>query len=56
MSEASEQKSPVALIASAKFGLRALAQSIAQAYWQLHAQSRDAWTFELDVRPFAESW
>ena len=31
-------------------------ESVAQAYWQLHAQSRDAWTFELDVRPFAESW
>jgi NAD(P)-dependent dehydrogenase (short-subunit alcohol dehydrogenase family) len=30
--------------------------SIAQAYWNLHQQSRDAWTFELDLRPFAERW
>src|SRR5712671_4593482 len=31
-------------------------QSIANAYWYLHTQSRDAWTFELDVRPYGESW
>lgn len=30
--------------------------SIAEAYWQLHHQSRDAWTHELDLRPFAEQW
>ncbi len=30
--------------------------SVGEAYWQLHAQSRDAWTFELDLRPFAETW
>jgi len=30
--------------------------SIAQAYWMLHQQTRDAWTFELDLRPFAEHW
>ncbi len=30
--------------------------SIARAYWMLHQQSRDAWTFELDLRPFAEVW
>jgi NAD(P)-dependent dehydrogenase (short-subunit alcohol dehydrogenase family) len=30
--------------------------SIAEAYWALHQQSRDAWTFELDLRPFAEAW
>ena len=30
--------------------------SIAEAYWMLHQQTRDAWTFELDLRPFAESW
>jgi NAD(P)-dependent dehydrogenase (short-subunit alcohol dehydrogenase family) len=29
---------------------------IAEAYWQLHAQPRDAWTFELDLRPFDERW
>src|ERR1700742_2959690 len=31
-------------------------ESIADAYWYLHSQSRDAWTFELDVRPFGETW
>lgn len=30
--------------------------SIADAYWQLHAQTRDAWTHELDLRPFGEMW
>jgi NAD(P)-dependent dehydrogenase (short-subunit alcohol dehydrogenase family) len=30
--------------------------SIADAYWYLHGQSRDAWTFELDVRPYRETW
>jgi len=30
--------------------------SIAEAYWTLAHQSRDAWTFELDIRPFVEPW
>ncbi|MFV0276028.1 MAG: SDR family oxidoreductase [Parahaliea sp.] len=30
--------------------------SVAQCYWQLHRQPRDAWTFELDIRPYAETW
>jgi NAD(P)-dependent dehydrogenase (short-subunit alcohol dehydrogenase family) len=30
--------------------------SIANAYWALHQQTRDAWTFELDLRPFRETW
>ncbi|MEO7786302.1 MAG: SDR family NAD(P)-dependent oxidoreductase [Sphingomicrobium sp.] len=30
--------------------------SIAETYWQLHHQRRDAWTHELDLRPFGESW
>ncbi|MGE0828619.1 MAG: SDR family NAD(P)-dependent oxidoreductase [Hyphomonadaceae bacterium] len=30
--------------------------SIAEAYWALHQQTRDAWTFELDLRPYAETW
>jgi NAD(P)-dependent dehydrogenase (short-subunit alcohol dehydrogenase family) len=29
---------------------------IAQAYWWLHSQPRDTWTFELDLRPSAEKW
>src|SRR5271165_6197200 len=59
--------------AGAKFGLRAVAQSMAQGgsledrilmnpasiadtYWQLHQQPRDAWTHELDLRPYQEPW
>jgi len=30
--------------------------SIAEAYWAVHSQSRDAWTFEMDLRPFGEKW
>jgi NAD(P)-dependent dehydrogenase (short-subunit alcohol dehydrogenase family) len=30
--------------------------SIAQAYWNLHLQPRDAWTHELDLRPALEKW
>ncbi len=29
---------------------------IAENYWMLHSQPRDAWTFELDLRPWIESW
>ena len=28
----------------------------AQAYWQLHCQPRNAWTFELDLRPWTQPW
>lgn len=31
-------------------------ESIAEAYWQLHCQPRDAWTHELDLRPAGEPW
>lgn len=30
--------------------------SIAEAYWTLYHQSRDAWTFEMDLRPYGETW
>lgn len=29
---------------------------IANIYWMLHTQPRDAWSFEIDVRPWIESW
>lgn len=29
---------------------------IADAYWAMHAQPRDAWTFEMDLRPSVERW
>jgi hypothetical protein len=31
-------------------------ESIAETYWHLHQQPRDAWTFETDLRPSAEQW
>lgn len=33
-----------------------LAEHIADNYLMLHAQTRDAWTFELDLRPWSERW
>ena len=30
--------------------------AIAEAYWTLHNQPRDAWTHELEIRPFVEPW
>ena len=31
-------------------------EAVADAYWALHQQPRDAWTFEQEIRPFAEKW
>ncbi|BCD85449.1 short-chain dehydrogenase [Pseudomonas solani] len=31
-------------------------EHIAENYWFLHSQPRDAWTFELDLRPWMERW
>ncbi|MEA2625283.1 MAG: hypothetical protein QOD06_1328 [Candidatus Binatota bacterium] len=30
--------------------------SMAESNWYLHNRERDAWTFELDLRPYKESW
>jgi NAD(P)-dependent dehydrogenase (short-subunit alcohol dehydrogenase family) len=30
--------------------------SIGETYWRLHTQTRDAWTFELDLRPYRETF
>ena len=30
--------------------------AIAEAFWSVHAQPRTAWTHELDLRPFKETW
>ena len=30
--------------------------SVGEAYWTLNQQTRDAWTFELDLRPHRETW
>lgn len=31
-------------------------EHIAENYWLLHQQPRDAWTFEMDLRPYMETW
>ena len=31
-------------------------EAIAEAYWQLHLQPRSAWTHEMDLRPWIETW
>lgn len=31
-------------------------ESIADAYWHLHQQPRNAWTHELELRPWLEAW
>lgn len=31
-------------------------ESVAEAYWNMYHQKRDGWTFEMDIRPFAENW
>ncbi len=31
-------------------------EAIAENYWRLHLQPRSAWTHELDLRPWIESW
>jgi NAD(P)-dependent dehydrogenase (short-subunit alcohol dehydrogenase family) len=31
-------------------------EAIAENYWQLHRQPRSAWTHELDLRPWMETW
>ncbi len=31
-------------------------EAVADAYWTLHQQPRDAWVFEQEIRPYAEKW
>ena len=31
-------------------------EAIAESYWQLHRQPRNAWTHEMDLRPWMETW
>jgi NAD(P)-dependent dehydrogenase (short-subunit alcohol dehydrogenase family) len=31
-------------------------ESVAEAYWQLYQQPRDAWASEMEIRPFGEKW
>jgi NAD(P)-dependent dehydrogenase (short-subunit alcohol dehydrogenase family) len=31
-------------------------QAVAEAYWQIYQEPRDAWSFEREIRPYAEKW
>ena len=31
-------------------------EAVAESYWALHQQPRDAWTFEQEIRPHSEKW
>ncbi len=31
-------------------------EAIAEAYWTLYQQPRDAWSSEMEIRPFGERW
>ena len=31
-------------------------EAVAEAYWALYQQPRDAWSSEMEIRPFGESW
>ena len=31
-------------------------EAVAETYWQLYQQPRDAWTSEMEIRPFGEKW
>ncbi len=31
-------------------------EAVADAYWQLYRQPRDAWSSEMEIRPFGEKW
>jgi len=31
-------------------------EAVAEAYWQLYRQPRDAWSSEMEIRPFGEKW
>jgi NAD(P)-dependent dehydrogenase (short-subunit alcohol dehydrogenase family) len=30
--------------------------AVAEAYWQIYQEPRDAWSFEREIRPFSEKW
>ena len=53
--EYAQSRFPDFVAAKGKDGLLA-PHEIADAYWALHRQPRSAWTHELDLRPFRESF
>ncbi|WP_249680969.1 SDR family NAD(P)-dependent oxidoreductase [Roseococcus pinisoli] len=49
------QRRPERVAAAGEDGLLNT-DAIAEAYWQLHRQHRSAWTLELDLRPYKETF
>jgi len=45
-----------AAVASLKPGDLMRPEAVADAYWALHQQPADAWTFEQEIRPAGETW
>ena len=31
-------------------------EAVAESYWELYQQPRDAWSSEMEIRPFGEKW
>jgi NAD(P)-dependent dehydrogenase (short-subunit alcohol dehydrogenase family) len=45
-----------AAVAALKPGQLMRPDAVAEAYWALHQQPIDAWTFEQEIRPYGERW
>ena len=45
-----------ALIAALNAGRLMRPDAVAETYWQLYNQPRDAWSSEMEIRPFGEKW
>ncbi len=43
-------------VANLEPGVLMRPEAVAESYWQLYQQPRDAWTFEQEIRPFGEKW
>jgi NAD(P)-dependent dehydrogenase (short-subunit alcohol dehydrogenase family) len=54
--ERMRQREGVDAVAAIEPGRLMRPEAVAEAYWSLHLQSRDAWTFEQEIRPFGETW
>ena len=54
--ERMREREGVAAVAALEPGRLMRPEAVAEAYWSLHRQPRDAWTFEQEIRPFAEKW
>ena len=54
-SDAVKQRFPERTVAKGEDGMLDPA-AIAESYYQLHAQPRSAWSWEIDLRPWSEQW